>query len=102
MKDLNNLYYLTDLYFFEQKQALTEFDKHYKFFTSDKDKDRKKINKQKLFDYFIKGIASGTKTEVDGDKMGFFQMIFSNISWFMLQINMNLIVNYIPKLIITI
>ena len=72
MKDLNNLYYLTDLYFFEQKQALTEFDKHYKFFTSDKDKDRKKINKQKLFDYFIKGIASGTKTEVDGDKMGFF------------------------------
>ena len=70
MKDLNNLYYLTDLYFFDNKQAIEDFDKHYKFFTSDKEK--KKINKQKLFDYFIKGIASGTKNEVDGDKMGFF------------------------------
>ena len=72
MKDLNNLYYLTDLYFFENKQAINEFDRHYKFFTSDKDKDKKKINKQKLYDYFIKGIASGTKSEVDGDKLGFF------------------------------
>ena len=70
MKDLNNLYYLTDLYFFENKQAIKEFDKHYEFFTSDKEK--KKINKQKLYDYFIKGIASGTKNEVDGDKIGFF------------------------------
>ena len=70
MKDLNNLYYLTDLYFFDNKQAIAEFDKHYKFFTSDKEK--KKINKQKLYDYFIKGIASGTKNEVDGDKIGFF------------------------------
>ena len=70
MKDLNNLYYLTDLYFFDNKQAIEEFDKHYKFFTSDKEK--KKINKQKLYDYFIKGIASGTKNEVDGDKIGFF------------------------------
>ena len=72
MKDLNNLYYLTDLYFFDNKQAISEFDKHYKFFTSDKDKDKKKINKTKLYDYFIKGIASGTKSEVDGDKIGFF------------------------------
>ena len=70
MKDLNNLYYLTDLYFFENKQAINEFEKHYQFFTSDKEK--KKINKQKLYDYFIKGIASGTKNEVDGDKIGFF------------------------------
>ena len=70
MKDLNNLYYLTDLYFFDNKQAINDFDKHYQFFTSDKEK--KKINKQKLYDYFIKGIASGTKNEVDGDKMGFF------------------------------
>ena len=43
MKDLNNLYYLTDLYFFENKQAINEFDKHYKFFTSDKDKEKKKL-----------------------------------------------------------
>ena len=70
MKNLNNLYYLTDLYFFDFKQALEEFTKHYKFFTSDK--TEKSINKQKLMDYFISGIASGTKKEVDGDKYGFF------------------------------
>jgi len=40
MKDLNNLYYLTDLYFFDNKQAIAEFDKHYKFFTSDKEKKK--------------------------------------------------------------
>jgi hypothetical protein len=70
MKDLNNLYYLTDLYFFDNKQACKEFDKHYQLFTTDKIK--KTINKQKLYDYFISGIASGTKNEVDGDKIGFF------------------------------
>ena len=70
MKCLNNLYYLTDLYFFDFKQALEEFTKHYKFFTEDVNK--KSINKQKLHDYFISGIASGTKKEVDGDKYGFF------------------------------
>ena len=70
MKALNNLYYLTDLYFFDFKQAIEEFNKHYKFFTSDK--QEKSINKQKLLDYFISGIASGTKKEVDGDKYGFF------------------------------
>jgi hypothetical protein len=70
MKDLNNLYYLTDLYFFDFKQAIEDFSKHYKCFTSDKSKQS--INKQKLHDYFISGIASGTKKEVDGDKYGFF------------------------------
>ena len=70
MKNLNNLYYLTDLYFFDFKQAIEEFGKHYKFFTTDK--SEKSINKQKLLDYFISGIASGTKKEVDGDKYGFF------------------------------
>ena len=70
MKNLNNLYYLTDLYFFDFKQAIEEFAKHYKFFTTDK--SEKSINKQKLLDYFISGIASGTKKEVDGDKYGFF------------------------------
>ena len=48
MKCLNNLYYLTDLYFFDFKQALEEFTKHYKFFTEDVNK--KSINKQKLHD----------------------------------------------------
>ena len=70
MKFLNNLYYLTDLYFFDFKQAIEEFNRHYKVFTSDK--PNKSINKQKLHDYFISGIASGTKKEVDGDKYGFF------------------------------
>ena len=70
MKFLNNLYYLTDLYFFDFKQAIEEFNRHYKIFTSDK--PNKSINKQKLHDYFISGIASGTKKEVDGDKYGFF------------------------------
>jgi len=71
MKDLNNLYYLTDLYFFENKQAIKEFDKHYQFFRDDK-KVKNSITKQKLLDYFIKGVASGTKNEVDGNKVGFF------------------------------
>ena len=71
MKNLNNLYYLTDLYFFESKQAIKEFDNHYQFFREDK-QIKKSINKQKLLDYFIKGIASGLKNEVDGDKVGFF------------------------------
>ena len=70
MKCLNNLYYLTDLYFFDFKQAIEEFNKHYQTFTTDK--SDKSINKQKLVDYFINGIASGTKREVDGDKYGFF------------------------------
>ena len=70
MKNLNNLYYLTDLYFFDFKQAIKEFDKHYKFFTTEK--SGKSITKQKLPDYFINGVASGTKQEVDGDKYGFF------------------------------
>ena len=70
MKNLNNLYYLTDIYFFDFKQAIEEFNKHYHCFTTDK--SDKNINKQKLLDYFINGIASGTKKEVDGDKYGFF------------------------------
>ena len=70
MKCLNNLYYLTDLYFFDFKQAIEDFNKHYHCFTTDK--SDKSINKQKLCDYFINGIASGTKKEVDGDKYGFF------------------------------
>ena len=71
MKNLNNLYYLTDLYFFDFKHAIEEFNKHYKIFTTDKT-DKSIINKQKVLDYFINGIASGTKKEVDGDKFGFF------------------------------
>ena len=54
---------IKDLYFFDFKQALEEFTKHYEFFTEDVNKQI--INKQKLHDYFISGIASGTKKEVE-------------------------------------
>ena len=99
MKCLNNLYYLTDIYFFDFKQAIEEFNKHYHCFTTDK--SDKNINKQKLLDYFINGIASGTKKEVDGDKYGFFLEDF--VKFYMVHANkkkakkMNLIANYFLK-----
>ena len=70
IKDLNKLYYITDIYFFDSEQAVKSFDTHYKLFT--KDESRKTITKSKLYDYFIKGIATGTEPEVHGDKAGLF------------------------------
>ena len=70
MRELNKLYYITDIYFFDSEQAVKLFDAHYKMFTTDK--THKVINKSKLYDYFIKGIASGTEAEVHGDKAGLF------------------------------
>ena len=57
MKILNKLYYTTDIYFFDTEQAVKLFDKHYKAFTTENPK--KNINKSKVYDYFIQGIASG-------------------------------------------
>ena len=71
MKNLNKLYYITDIYFFDSEQAVKLFDTHYKIFTKDKE-SRKTITKSKLYDYFIKGIATGTEDEVHGDKAGLF------------------------------
>ena len=70
MKLLNKLYYITDIYFFDTEQAIKAFDAHYKSFTTDENK--KNINKTKVYDYFIKGIASGTEEEVHGNKAGLF------------------------------
>ena len=70
IKNLNKLYYITDIYFFDCEQAVKLFDTHYKLFT--RDESRKTITKSKLYDYFIKGIASGTENEVHGDKAGLF------------------------------
>ena len=75
MKLMNNLYYIIEAYFFDTKQAIDIFDEHYQNFRTDKKQDKKqksKIDRRKVFDYFIKGIASGTKEEVDGNKFGFF------------------------------
>ena len=69
-KNLNKLYYITDIYFFDSEQAVKLFDVHYKVFT--RDESRKAITKSKLYDYFIKGIATGTEDEVHGDKAGLF------------------------------
>ena len=70
MQMLNKLYYTTDIYFFDTEQAVKLFDKHYKAFTTENPK--KNINKSKVYDYFIQGIASGTEPEVHGDKAGLF------------------------------
>ena len=77
MKNLNDLYYYTDLYFFDTKQIQNKFNKHYQFFTVDKIKNS--VNKGNLYDYFIKGIATGTKDEVDNEKFGFFIEYFSKL-----------------------
>ena len=70
MKSLNELYYITDIYFFDKKQAIKMFDAHYRAFTADDPK--KPINSRNVFDYFIKGIATGTGTEVPYEKTGIF------------------------------
>jgi hypothetical protein len=67
---LNKFYYRTDIYFFDKKQALKTFDEHYKAFT--KDNPKKSINSRNVFDYFIKGISTGTTKEVPCDKTGLF------------------------------
>ena len=77
MNDINNIYYLTDLYFFDSKQAPKNFNKHYNFFTADKIKSS--VNTGNLYDYFIKGIATGTKEVVDREKYGFFMEYFNKL-----------------------
>ena len=77
MNNINNIYYYTDLYFFDTKQAPKKFNKHYKYFTADKIKNV--VNKGNLYDYFIKGIATGTKDEVDKEKFGFFIEYFNKL-----------------------
>jgi hypothetical protein len=70
MIQLNKFYYITDIYFFDKKQAIKSFDEHYKSFTTDDPK--KTINSRSVFDYFVKGIATGTLEEVPCEKTGLF------------------------------
>ena len=72
MRELNELYEITSMYFFDTRQCIKIFNKHYQTFTTDNIINRKKINRATIFDYFIKGIAPATKSEVIGFKTGIF------------------------------
>ena len=72
MRDLNQLYDITNIFFFDTKQCIKIFNKHYENFTDDNVNNLKKITRAKIFDYFIKGIAPATKEEVAGMKTGLF------------------------------
>ena len=63
LQELNKLYYITDIYFFDKKQSLKIFDEHYKAFTNDKPK--KTLHSRNIYDYFSKCIATGTTDEVN-------------------------------------
>lgn len=65
---LNILYNLADIYFFDEDQALELFDKHLKYFGTDKSIN--KLNKAKIYDYFINSIA-GNSNDSD-EKIGLF------------------------------
>ena len=66
----NKFYYVTDVYFFDKKQAIKSFNDHYKLFTTEDSK--KIITSRDVYDYFIKGIAPGTENEVPNEKTGIF------------------------------
>ena len=72
MRELNQLYDITNIFFFDTKQCIKMFNKHYENFTDDNVNNLKKIIRAKIFDYFIKGIAPATKEEVTGMKTGLF------------------------------
>ena len=72
MRDINQLYDYTNIFFFDVKQCVKIFNKHYENFTDDNINNLKKISRAKIFDYFIKGIAPATKEEVAGMKTGLF------------------------------
>ena len=76
IKLLNEIFYLTDGYFFDSKQACDLFTKHYLYFTNDTNKT-KIINKQKLYDYFITVISRGGRPPLDCKKIGLFMDDFN-------------------------
>ena len=67
---INRFYYVTDVYFFDKKQSIKNFNEHYNLFTTDDSK--KIISSRNVYDYFIKGIATGTENEVPNEKTGIF------------------------------
>ena len=76
IKLINDIFYLTDGYFFDSKQACDLFTKHYLCYTNDTDKT-KRINRQKLYDYFITVISRGRRPPIDGKKIGLFMDDFN-------------------------
>jgi hypothetical protein len=72
MRELNELYELTHIYFFDTRQCRKIYNKHYQAFTTDNKINWKNIVKANIFDYFIKGIAPATRDEVIGMKTGLF------------------------------
>ena len=73
----NRFYYVTDVYFFDKKQAIKLFNEHYKLFTLEK--SNKIISSRNVYDYFIKGIATGTEEKVPNDKTGIFLDEFNEL-----------------------
>lgn len=67
-KELNKLYKLTDIFFFDENQSYDLFDRHLK--TISKGKSINKLNKEKLFDYFISSIVDHRNGL--GEKIGLF------------------------------
>ena len=76
IKLINDIYYLTDIFFFDTKQACDIFTHHYLYYTKDTDKT-KRINRQKLYDYFITVISRGRRPPIEGNKVGFFMDDFN-------------------------
>ena len=75
---LNKFYYITDIYFFDKKQAVKFFAEHYKLFTVDL--SQKIISSKNVYDYFIKGITTGTSTKISNEKTGIFLDEFNEFS----------------------
>ena len=73
----NKFYYVTDIYFFDKKQAIKIFNDHYKYFTLEE--SNKSITSRNVYDYFIKGISTGTEEQVPNEKTGIFLDEFNEL-----------------------
>ena len=65
---LNKLYHFSDIYFFDENQAYQLFDKHLKYINEKQSVS--KLNKSKIYDYFISSIAGNGKSSEE--KIGLF------------------------------
>ena len=72
MEDINKLYDLTQLYFFDFIEAEKIFNEHYEYFTQENEINRKKFSGKTIFDYLIKGISPATKEILKEKKLNFF------------------------------
>ena len=67
-KSIKILYNLSDIYFFDEKQAYQLFNKHLKYNRTKNSKNT--LNKANIYDYFISSIAGNTNNT--GEKIGLF------------------------------